>query len=102
MFKWLKKKAGKQSLFNVKINTKTLILVSNRADENIKATGAEDDAYTREVISAQESLLTDMRLAIDNGMSIQDVKASIEQAKSQYPVSKGAEMAIEHVLKYLE
>ena len=43
-----------------------------------------------------------MRLAIDNGMSVQDVKASVEQAKSQHPLSKGAEMAIEHVLKYLE
>ena len=102
MFKWLKKKAGEQSLYNVKINTKTLILKSNRAHENIQATGGEDDALTREVISAQEALLYDMRLAIDNGMSTQDVKASVEQAKSQHPVSKGAEMAIEHVLTYLE
>jgi hypothetical protein len=102
MFKWLKKKAGEQSLFNVKINTKTLILKSNRAHENIQATGGENDALTREVISAQESLLADMRLAIDNGMSIQDVNDSVEEAKTQHPVSKGAEMAIEHVLKYLE
>jgi|TARA_Y100000310_G_scaffold249556_1_gene255622 hypothetical protein len=102
MFKWLRKKAGETSLFNVKINTKSLILISNRAHENIQATGRDDDALTREVMSDQVSLLEDMRLAIDNGMSIQDVKASVEQAKSQHPVSKGAEMAIEHVLKSLD
>jgi hypothetical protein len=102
MFKWLKKKAGETSLFNVKLNTKTLILVANRAHENIQATGKDDDALTREVISAQVALLDDMRLAIDNGMSTQDVEASVEQAKSQHPVSKGAEMAIEHVLKSLD
>ena len=42
-----------------------------------------------------------MQLAIDNGMSIQDVEASVEKAKSQLSVSEGAELAIAHVLKIL-
>ena len=33
-----------------------------------------------------------MRLAIDNGMSIQDVEASVEKAKSQISLSEGAEI----------
>ena len=101
MLKWLKKKSGEVSLYNVKLNTKTLILVSNRAHENIQATGKDDDALTKEVMSAQADVLEDMRLAIDNGMSIQDVEASVEKAKSQLSVSEGAELAIAHVLKIL-
>ncbi len=46
MFKWLEKRAAKQSLLNVGINTRTLIVVSNRADAAIQETGASnpDDA----------------------------------------------------------
>ena len=102
MFKWLKKKAGEQSLYNVKINTKTLILVSNRAHEKIQATGMSEDKNTKDVVSAQKSLLSDMNLAIANGMSIQQVREAVDEAKSEYTVSKGAEMSIANVLNHLE
>jgi len=102
MFKWLKKKAGEQSLKNVRINTETLILVSNKADENIKITGMPDESHTQTVISAQESLLQDMKLAVANGMSVQQVEGAVGEAKSKYDLSKGAEMAIENVFRYLK
>lgn len=95
MLKWLKKKAGETSLFNIKVNTKTLISVSNRAHENIQATGRDDEALTKEVMSAQVSVLEDMHLAISNGISIQQIEAAVEKAKSQHTVSSGAEMAIQ-------
>jgi hypothetical protein len=46
VFSWLKKKAAQQSLFNVEINTRTLILVSNRADASIEETGISDPGHT--------------------------------------------------------
>lgn len=102
MFKWLEKKAGEQSLKNVRINTETLILVSNKADENIKNTGMSDEMHTKKVISAQESLLEDMKLAIANGMSVQQVEGVVAEVKSKYDLSKGVEMAIENVFRYLK
>jgi hypothetical protein len=102
MFKWLQKKAGEQSLKNVRIVTETLILVSNEADENIKITGMPDEWHTKKVVSTQESLLADMKLAIANDMSVEQVERAVEEAKAKYNLSKGAEMAIENVFRYLK
>lgn len=102
MFGWLKKKAAQQSLFNVEINTRTLIVVANRADAAIEATGAPDPGCTKEVVAAQRALLTDVRLALDNGANLEDVRSRVDSAKSKETVSRGAEMAITHVLSYTE
>lgn len=43
MFKWLKEKAtqaaANQCKLNIRLNTKTLVSVANRADEDIKTAG---------------------------------------------------------------
>jgi hypothetical protein len=83
VFSWLKKKAAQQSLFNVEINTRTLILVSNRADASIEETGIPDPGHTKKVVAAQGGLLTDIQLALDNGASLEDVRSRIDSAKSK-------------------
>lgn len=102
MFGWLKRKAAQQSLFNVEINTRTLIAVSNRVDAAIQRTGASNSADIQKVANAQNSLLTDIKLALDNGAGVEDVKARIDAAKFKETLTKGAEMAIAHVLTYIE
>lgn len=102
MFGWLKKKAAQQSLFNVEINTRTPIAVSNRADAEIERTGATDRRGKEAVVAAQKSLLTDIHLALANGASLEEVRSRIESAKSKQSVTRGAETAIAHVLSYAE
>ncbi len=101
MFGWLKKKAAQQSLYNVEINTRTLIVVSNRADEAISKTGTPNPASTTAVVAAQNSLLTDIELALANGASFEDVQTRIGVAKSKENLTRGAEMAIEHVWNHI-
>jgi hypothetical protein len=102
VFAWLKRKAAQASLFNVEINTRTLIAVSNRADASFEETGVPSARRTAEVVTAQRSLLTDIQLALSNGASLEDVRSRIDSAKSKEPVTRGAEMAIAHVITYVE
>lgn len=102
MFAWLKKKAAQQSLFNVEINTRTLILAANRADAAIQQTGTSDPVHTGKVVSAQKSLLSDIQLALGNGASVENVNSRIAVAKSKEHPTDGAEIAITHVLSYIE
>jgi len=102
MFGWLKKKAAQQSLYNVEINTRTLIKVSNRADAAIEETGAPGPGHAEDVVAAQRSLLTDVQLALDNGASLEDVRSRIDSAKSKEAVTRGAEIALSHILTYVE
>lgn len=101
MFGWLKKKAAQQSLFNVEINTRTLIVVSNRADTAIRSTGAPSPGHTEKVVAAQKSLLVDINLALANGATLDEIGSRIEIAKSKETVTAGADMAIAHVLSYV-
>lgn len=101
LFKWLEARAAKQSLFNVGINTRTLILVSNTADAAIHATGSANPSHTNEVVAAQKSLLADIQLALANGAELSAVQEAIEKAKAKENVTEGAKMAIENVLKYV-
>lgn len=101
MFGWLKRKAAQQSLFNVEINTRTLIAVSNRADAFIEGAGTTSPAYIEKVKKAQRALLTDIQLALANGATIDEVQSRIEEAKRKEAPTEGGEMAIEHVLTYV-
>jgi hypothetical protein len=101
MFGWLKKKAAQQSLFNVRINSRTLILVADEADERIRVTRMADPVKTREVVHAQQALLRDAQLALQNGASMGEVSSQIEAAKGKHPPSEGALMAIANVLRHL-
>ena len=102
MFKWLERRAAKQSLFNVRINAQTLIAVANRADAAIARTATTNPSVIKAVASAQRSLLTDIQLALANGASLSDVEQKITEAKSKEPaVSAGAEKALRHVLNHV-
>lgn len=102
MFGWLEKKAAQQSIFNIGINTKTLILISNRADEAIEQSGKDNPANTKDIVSAQKALLTDIELALANKATLSEVLNKIEEVKLDYTVSQGAELAIKHVLSYVK
>lgn len=100
MFGWLKKKAAQQSLFNVEINTRTLIFIANEIDKVIMASGSTNESLRRKAVNAQRSLLTDINLALANDASIDDVLARVEVAKSKEKPSEGAKLAVAHVLTY--
>lgn len=102
LFGWLEKKAAQQSLKNIRINSETLIRVANEADKKIEETGSSNERQTKRIASHQKSLLTDIQLALGNKASMEEVLAAVEGAKSKVTVSTGAEMAIKHVLSYVE
>lgn len=87
---------------NVRINAETLILVANEADKKIEETGSSNEKQTKRISPHQKSLLTDIQLALGNKASMAEVLAAIEDAESNVTVSAGAEMAIKHVLSYVE
>lgn len=105
MLKWLKKKATKaaanQCKINIRINTKTLVTISNRADDHVANSGGstnEDDIH--KVVNAQERLLTDIMYGVSNGLSLDEIKiAVIDPELEKVKVSDGAQLAIEHVIK---
>lgn len=105
MFKWLKTKAAQaaanQCKINIRLNTKTLAAISNKADENIAASGGatnEDDL--RRVVKAQEALLKDIILGHSNGLSLDEIRSTVvEPELKKIEVSKGARLAIDHVMK---
>ncbi|MES0178694.1 hypothetical protein NKJ86_08860 [Mesorhizobium sp. M0025] len=102
IFGWLKEKAAKQSLFNVEITTRTLILVANKAHEKIAISHSSNPADASQVVAAQKAILSDVALAIDNGASVEDVLARIEVARGKEKMTSGAEMAVAHVISYVK
>lgn len=105
MLKWLKDKATKaaanQCKLNIKLNTKTLISISNTAGENIHASGGStNENDIRRVVKAQEELLKDILLGHSNGLSIEEIKNNVinpELEKNE--TSDDACLAIDHVIK---
>lgn len=104
MFKWLKRKmtsaAQKQCKFNIRLNTKTLVAVANKADQHLRASGAMlNESDQIKVHNAQKALLKDIILGYSNGLSLQDIKSNvIDQALSEEQVSNGAKIAVDHVI----
>lgn len=104
MFKWLKEKAtaaaAKQCRFNIRLNTKTLVTVANRADQHLRATGgALNESDRRQVHKAQEAVLKDIILGYSNGLSLQEIKKTvIDRALDEEQVSDGARLAVDHAL----
>ncbi len=105
MFKWLKEKAtqaaANQCKINIRLNTKTLVTISNKASEYIRASGDstnEDDI--RRVVKAQEDLLKDIILGHSNGLSLEEIKNTVINPElEKIEVSDGAQLAIDHVIK---
>lgn len=105
MFKWLKEKAtqaaANQCKINIRLNTKTLVAISNTASVHINAHGgATGEGDIRKVVKAQEDLLKDIILGHSNGLSLEEIKEKvIEHELEIIEVSDGARLAIAHVLK---
>lgn len=105
MFKWLKGKAtqaaANQCKINIRLNTKTLVAISNKASDHTRTSGGstnEDDI--RRVVRAQEGLLKDIILGHSNGLSLEEIKNDvIDPELKKIEVSDGARLAIEHVIK---
>jgi hypothetical protein len=105
MFKWLKEKAtqaaANQCKFNIRLNTKTLVSIANRATANINSSGGKtNDNDIRNVVRAQEDLLKDILLGYSNGLSLESIKKEVvDPILLEIEVSDGAIMAVDHVLK---
>ena len=102
MSKKLVEQSVKQSLYQVKISTGTLIIIANRANVKNDQVVAADPNNTAAVVAAQNHLLENIRNALANEASIADVMASIEEKKSKYEISPDADMALGHVLSLTE
>ncbi len=104
MFKWLKEKATRaaqrQCKFNIRLNTKTLASIANRAYAHLSVSGwAVDEADQREVKNAQKVLLNDILLGYSNGLSLEEIKTSvIDPSLSEVAVGEGAKLAVDHVI----
>jgi hypothetical protein len=105
MFKWLKEKAtqaaANQCRTNIRLNTGTLVAVSNSASEHInRSGGSTNENDIRRVVKAQEGLLKDIILGHSNGLSLEEIRnAVIDPELEKIEVSDGARLAIEHVTR---
>lgn len=105
MFRWLKKKATaaaqKQCRLNIRLNTKTLISVANRIDAKIvQSGGTVSPSDQQSAQKAQEALLTDIILGISNGLTLEEIQASIvNPILDEEELSEGARIAVKHVLQ---
>ena len=108
MFKWLKEKVAlaalRQTKLNIRLNTKTLVSIANRAYKNIIVSGGEvnKEDQTR-VYKAQKALLADILLGHSDRLALEEIAtividASIEEAGGRSQLSGGALRAITHVI----
>lgn len=84
---------------NIILKSRTLVMESNSAYDRILATWTHNDPDVATVRSAQDSLLFDIQLGMATGLQIDDITKVIEEATKEMDVSKGARMALDHVLK---
>src|SRR5262245_21138557 len=103
MFGGLNKKAARQSLFNVEINARRLILVANKA---YQADTVNDKqafrADTEQLLKVEDDLYMAISLALDNGASLDEICYRIEIAKiKEATVGLQAKMAIDDFVKVL-
>jgi hypothetical protein len=102
MFGGLKKKAARQSLFNVEINARRLILVTNKAYQTDPDDKQAFRADIEKILKAEDDLYRDVSLALDNGASLDAICARIELAKiKEGTVSLQAKMSIDDFVKVL-
>jgi hypothetical protein len=102
MFGGLNKKAARQSLFNVEINARRLILVTNKAYQADLDDKQAFRADTKKILKVEDDLYRDISLALDNGASLDEICYRIEIAKiKEATVGVRAKMAIDDFVKVL-
>ncbi len=105
MFKWLKEKGTlavrKTCELNIRLNTKGVVFVANRAYSNLQASGfVPIKSDQRDVHNAQEALLTDVMLGHANGLSLEVITSQvIIPTLATLEVTEGAKQALDHVMK---
>lgn len=105
---WLKKKGietvQRQCKFNIKLNTKTLISIANRACTHIEeSSGKVNECDKAQVYNAQKRLLEDIILGCSNGLTLDENKTSVIQPiLNEADVSSSAFLAVNHVIKSAE
>jgi hypothetical protein len=82
MFGWLKRKGietvQRQCVYNIKLNTKTLISIANRVYKEMEECGDELNEYDKaKVYKAQRSLLEDIILGCSNGLTLDEIENTI-------------------------
>ena len=102
MFGGLNKKSARQSLFNVEINARRLILVTNKAYQADLDDKQAFRADTEKILKVEDDLYRDISLALDNGASLDEICYRIEIAKiKETTVGLQAKMAIDDFVKVL-
>jgi hypothetical protein len=81
MFGGLNKNAARQNLFNVEINARRLILVTNKAYQADPDDQQAFRADTEKILKVEDDLYGDISLALDNGASLDEICYRIEIAK---------------------
>lgn len=105
MFSWLKKKGietvQRTCIFNIKLNTKTLILVANRVFKDMEKAGGKLNEYDKtKVYKAQRNLLEDIILGYSNGLTLDEIETSVIKPILCEPnVSYFASLMIDAVIK---
>ncbi|MFN3461161.1 MAG: hypothetical protein ACK4ZN_09140 [Oceanibaculum sp.] len=99
MWNLIKKAARKTSAYNIKINTRTLISITNSADEKIQKQETLSSRELKEVRKSQESLMKDIILFLSNNGSMEEVENIINAESKKYKTTRGAEIAIKHVIE---
>lgn len=100
MLNWFKRRVVVQCKLNIRIGTTTLSAVSETASKRISASGgAINESDIAKVRSCQKSFLTDVRLALANGLTLEEIQAESDAALVGKPHGDGTRMAIEHVMR---
>lgn len=99
---WIMKKlqaaAANQCKTNIRINTKTLVLVGNKVETELHNTLGVGERLSRQVQSEQQELLNDIMLGLSNGLALEEIRSCIDEALTRIEVSKSAQMAVDHVV----
>ncbi len=108
MLGWLKKKGmgvvQNQCKFNIKLCTKTLISIANRAHAHLEESGGKFNEYNKtQVNNAQERLAEEIGLGIANGLTLDEIKTGVIQPiLEESDVTAGASLAVNHVIESAE
>lgn len=100
MFRWLKQKAigaaQNQCRLNIKLTTKSLILVADQADAAIQSAGDSNESQKSEVLSRQQRLFQELLLAHSNGIQVDELKSMLDSLVSDNASTQGASIAVQH------
>ena len=105
MLGWLKKKGmgvvQNQCKFNIKLCTKTLVSIANRAHAHLEESGGKFNEYDKtQVHNAQERLAEEIGLGIADGLTLDEIKTGVIQPILEEPdVTAGASLAVNHVIE---